>query len=195
MLSMPSESNSFVSKVCLNITEVYICTCSFSIFPTRHTKLSSFLLPLQGKEGATVSQSSAEAREKAGHSHREPWERPRIWTHLPWLESWLHTYCGILSSSVWALVCSSGSCWWHYLFCWVSVRTGHNRVKVERGGIWWAGVSSALNGASGRPVLGRRVSPLQRVQMLWGRLPTRFNAKRDVKNLWSVFMKKRFHSG
>lgn len=74
MLNMPSESNSFVSKVCLNFTEVYICTCIYSIFLTRHTKLSSFLLPLQGKEGATVSQSSAEPRERAVRSHREPWE-------------------------------------------------------------------------------------------------------------------------
>lgn len=177
MLSMPSESNSFISKVCLNLTEVYICTCSYSIFPTRHTKLSSFLLPLQGKEGATVSQSSAEARERAGHSHREPWEQPRIWTHLPWLESWLHTYCGILSSSVWALVCSSARCWWRYLFCWVSVRTGHNRVEVEWGGIWRAGVSSALNGASGRPVLGCRVSPLQRVSNAVGKAAYTFQCR------------------
>lgn len=78
MPNRPSESNSFISKGCLNLT-VYLCTCNYTVFLTRHMKLSSFLLPLQGKEGAvglinTLSQSSAEARERSGHSHGEPWD-------------------------------------------------------------------------------------------------------------------------
>lgn len=75
MLNMPSESNSFVSKVCLNLTEVYIVLVSIAS-SWRGTRSSAvFLLPLQDKEEHCFT-SSAEPRRGAVRSPGSPGNSP-----------------------------------------------------------------------------------------------------------------------